>query len=281
MPPLIYCDHNFLISLFGEGEAYKNRLRALTAEGVITFVFSMWHWVEMTKDKDDSRARALADFADSLSPGWLRDRVSLHREHVMAAFCGWLGISYLMPPAVVSRREMLADLHGQPVTSVPDISSREFVQGWRAKPNSLQPIIAAHENNIQFFGWLQSHLRRVTKEGDRARRAALRRFLPERTPAGLVIDPGTKAKFLQECDFSRCGTLAVEVAISERDWHFLGHMRWQHFIDRQHVVPALPHVDSFATNDDRIARLVKRVRPILPFTIAQTLSKNAFESSYM
>lgn len=241
----------------------------------------MWHWVEMTRDRDDGRALALADFADSLSPGWLRDRVSLHREHVMTAFCGWCGISYEMPPAVVSRREMVADLNNQAVATVPEISSRDFVQRWQARPDLLQPIVAAHKGNMQSFGWLRTHLRRVTKEGDRARRAALRGFLPQRTPAGLVIDPETKAKFLQECDVSQCGTLAVEVAISERDWHFLGHMRWQHFIDRQHVVPALPHVDSFATNDGRIARVVERIRPILPFRIAQTLSKEAFESSYM
>jgi hypothetical protein len=199
----------------------------------------------------------------------------------MAAFCGWLGVPYLLPPAVVSRREMLADLHNQRVEDVPDLGSHEFVEGWRARPNSLQPIIAAHKSNMQSFGWLQTHLRRVTKEGDRARRAALRRFLPERTPAGLVIDPETKARFLRECDFTRCGTLAVEVAISERDWHFLGHLRWQHFIDRQHLVPALPHVDSFATNDKRIVRLVERVRHVMPFGIAQPLEKNAFETSYI
>ncbi len=278
---LIYCDHNFLVSLFSEAEVYKDRLRTMISEGVITFVFSMWHWVEMSKDRDDTRALALAEFADSLSPGWLRDRVSLHREHVMEAFCGWLGIAYRMPPAVVSRREMLADLHNQPVASVPDIGSREFVQRWRARPNSLQPIIAAHQNNMQSFGWLRAHLRRVTRERDGARRAALRRFLPARTPAGLEIDSETRARFLQECNFSQCGTLAVEVAISERDWHFLGQMRWQHFIDWQHVVPALPHVDAFATNDRRIARLVKRVRPDLPFPTAQTLTKELFDSRYM
>jgi hypothetical protein len=235
----------------------------------------------MAKDTNHHRALALADFADSLDPLWLRDRVSLHREHVMAAFCQWAGISYCPHPAVVSRREMVADLNNQPVDRVPNLSSRHFVEGWRAKPGSLQQIIRAHQSNMQSFGWLQTHLDRVKKEKDRARRAALRAFLPERTPAGLVIDPETKTRFLRECDFTRCGTLAVEVAISERDWHFLGHLRWQHFIDRQHLVPALPHVDSFATNDKRIVRLVECVRPVMPFGIAQPLEKNAFETSYL
>ena len=281
MPPLIYCDHNFLISLFDEGEQYKDNLRAIVSTGKIRLVFSMWHWVEMAKDKDHTHALALADFADSLNPLWIRERVSLHRDHMMAAFCSWGGIQYSLPPAVCSLPEMMANFSSRPLEKMSTLSSRQFVSGWRANSDSLAQMIIAHQRNVESFGWLKVHLRRVTREVDRARRAAVRGFLPEKTPAGLVIDQETKERFLRECDLTRCGTLATEIVISEEDWHFLGKLRWQHFIDRQHLVPALPHVDFFATNDKRLVSLVRRVRPKLPFNLAETLSRQAFESTFI
>jgi hypothetical protein len=51
MPPLTYCDNNFVITAHDAPEEYKTHLRALASSGKVKFILSPWHWREMAQTR--------------------------------------------------------------------------------------------------------------------------------------------------------------------------------------------------------------------------------------
>ena len=97
MPPLTYCDNNFVITAHDAPAEYKAHLRALASSGKVRYVLSPWHWREMAQDGDHARGVSVADFCDSLGPVWLYDRRSIQRREVAAALYRFANIQAEIP----------------------------------------------------------------------------------------------------------------------------------------------------------------------------------------
>src|SRR5712692_7518243 len=131
-PPTIYLDQDALINLYEESvktPGFKDKLTKATADAQVTIVLSPWHWVETAQTKDLTRALPLAEFMDSLRPGWLRDRRHLETTEVEQKFFQFAGISYAPRGAIVTRAELLTEMNGFYVSPERAPTSREFVEG--------------------------------------------------------------------------------------------------------------------------------------------------------
>jgi predicted nucleic acid-binding protein len=53
------------------------------------------------------------------------------------------------------------------------------------------------------------------------------------------------------------------------------------FSDRQHAIVALPYVDVFLTNDDRLYRIIKRVKQRVSFPTAAGMKPDEFEARFL
>lgn len=284
MALVIYCDQNFLIKIGKESSAYQVRLRELISAKELILVISAWHWVEMARGKDHARGLALAEFAESLEPLWIRERRDLQRHEAEGAFFAFLGVEYSRPSPLTSRAEVIAGINRLPVASVAHITSCEFVSYLQSAPTAMDPILAGYRKNVNAL----ETIRRVRAEGrltqemnKKFNMLYIARLLPSQTPAGLVIDVQTKKQFLESLDIQTYPSIAVEFAISEDGWHAVGGYRWQDFIDRQHAIAALPYVDLVATDDVALTKVILRIKPNLRFRTACPITKERFERLYV
>src|SRR6266853_5708469 len=108
--PKVYCDHNFLIGAFDEGDAYKERLRATRNTRDVALVLSTWHWVEMAKDQNRDRGLDLADFADSLDPSWLRERRRIQATEVAEALFNYIGVPFRPTAPITTMTQVISEM---------------------------------------------------------------------------------------------------------------------------------------------------------------------------
>src|SRR5215472_3248805 len=85
-PPFVYLDHNFVVVAHDAGATYGDWLRQLVSDKKLKFVLSTWHWLEMARDTDHVRGLSAVAFADSLSPAWLFERLTIQQREVEDAF---------------------------------------------------------------------------------------------------------------------------------------------------------------------------------------------------
>ncbi len=259
--PSIYLDQSALIDAYERtrsDDAFRKRFVEGTAKDRYGFILSAWHWVEAARTRDLEKATRLADFMDSLRPGWLRDRRDLERIEVEERFYKFLGLEYLRPSAVVSRAELIAALNGLPLSAVTGLSSRDFVEGWIKKPELMQSIERSQRQNAEALRNVRAAeavgrlTRAIVDEGDRG---LIKGFLPQRTPTGLLLDEGTKSQFLETVTIVDFPTLAIEAAISQYGWSSQGRTDWNSMVDRIHMISALPYVDLVVSDDKYFGRL--------------------------
>src|SRR5258708_276580 len=105
----VYCDHNFLINVFSESKAYKERLWEVVEREAVEFVLSTWHWVEMAKDENLMRGLELADFADSLKPIWLRDRRRIQADEVAKGLFAFMKLQYTPAPPISTLAKVFSE----------------------------------------------------------------------------------------------------------------------------------------------------------------------------
>jgi hypothetical protein len=70
-----------------------------------------------------------------------------------------------------------------------------------------------------------------------------------------------------------------ETKITQENWAFKRQLNQNNFLDQQHVM-ALPYVDLFITNDDKLSRLIKRAVDKIPFRTAEVLTKADFDARF-
>jgi hypothetical protein len=110
--PLVYCDHNFVVTAHDAGQSYHDHLRELVCQNRVRFILSTWHWLEMARDPDRARGLSVAAFADSLCPGWLFERLTVQQREVEDEFFrSFLGIPHTRLPRLGSLADVLADLN--------------------------------------------------------------------------------------------------------------------------------------------------------------------------
>ena len=281
--PLIYCDQNALSTLEAQDANFKARLYGRLQANNLQFVLSIWHWVEMSRNPSKLKAIRQAGFADSPNPHWLRDRVNIQSDETSEALFSWLNVAYARKAPFTTLAGMVSELNKIPLHQAQGLTSATFVGGWHGREDLLKPLTLAHRQNEMSFGWIVKNLRRIRKEQRRLDMALVSRLLPTATPTGIVINDVTRKSFVEQFDLgaSNCKTLIVEQVISEDGWSFWGRLRWQNFIDRMHLIPAMPHVDYFLTDDKRLQRLIKRVKVELGFSGADPLNIKDFSSRYL
>ncbi len=260
-PPTIYLGQDALINLYEESvktPGFKDKLTKAIADAQVTIVLSPWHWVETAQTKDLTKALPLAEFMDSLRPGWLRDRRHLETTEVEQKFFQFAGISYPPRGAIVARAELLTEMNGFYVSPERAPTSREFVEGWIKAPKLMEPIVDSYQKNVRALVGLREALAlgKVTsemmKEGDRKH---IQRHLPKSTPNGVVLDEGTKNAFLDKVTQTDFPTLSIESEIAEYSWANRGRTDWNSMIDKFHLISSTPYTE-IVVSDDRFFYLL-------------------------
>jgi hypothetical protein len=275
--PLVYCDHNFVVTAHAAPDPYRRHLGELVANGNATFILSSQHWIEMAEDRDLARGIATADFVDSLRPRWLFTRRSIERKEVGAAFFRFAGVPSDLPEMMGDVRDIIRDLVGQAVYR----DSRSFVTHIRdigaCHPlrSSLQSALEANEaNGVRFRAG------RFTQEFQRGiERLYVEQLLPARTPANVVIDAGTKRRFLDAYQLSDFPSIVLETKATFDNWRAGRQLNRNNFMDQQHLI-ALPYADLFVTDDRALTNLVTRIAAGLPFRTAIVLTKSQFDLQF-
>lgn len=275
--PLIYCDHNYVVTALQEPKTYHAHLQQLVATGTLTFTLAPMHWVEAAEDTNLARGDAKAAFMDSLHPQWLFDRRSIQRREVAAVFFNHLGVATNTSQMMGSVSDVIADLVGQQA----ERDSRAFVAHLRdIGPNhplerSLQQAFDTNQHNTELYR--QGKLTpAITQEVERL---YVKQLLPAATPAGILIDDATKNQFVDTCQMEQFPSIVLEHRATRDNWAHGRQLSRNNFMDQQHLM-ALPYVDFFLTDDAKLTSLIGRITIRLPFRIATVLTKTQFDTQY-
>lgn len=280
--PLVYCDHNFIINAYESPPKYHDRLRESITLGRATLVLSSWHWLEMARDKDHHRGRDIANFCDSLNSLWLHDRVIIQRGEVEEAFFKSIGVSYIKSPVWGSLAEIIAERSGASTRKAVGISTSQLVEHMQSLGRD-HPLEVALRENFEKQKQNRASYKRgeatpaKTKEMDEA---YIRGLLPRQTPAGLLIDQGSKRRFLQVSQGDDFPSIAVENAVTFDGWRTGRSLGDREFRDRQHAI-AIPYVDYFVTDDVVLTAILKRIQPLLRFTSAKIITRPEFDATFL
>ena len=277
MPPLAYCDNNFVITAHDAPEEYKTHLRELASSGKIKFVLSPWHWREMARDADHARGTSVADFCDSLDPVWLYDRRTIQKKEVSSAFFKFANLPTAQPVMLGDIGDIIRDLAGTRAYR----NSRSFVEHLRnigsnhpMEKTFKNAFDANQKNTVDFLaGKLTSQFLAKIE------RLYIQGLMPATTPAGIAIDNGTTSAFLSSYKLTDLPATALETKITHENWALKRQLNQNNFLDQLHIM-ALPYVDLFITNDDKLSRLMKRAVAGMPFRTAEIVRKDEFDARF-
>jgi len=275
--PLIYCDHNFVVTSSQGPEGYKDHLRQLSQTGTVTFVLSPMHWVDAGEDANAARGIAAADFMDSLHPRWMYYRTTVQRKEVADALYRFTRIPADSPQMIVDICDVIADLAG--IRAHRD--SRAFVTLLRTvgpdhplRKNLRQAFETNGKNTEQF------HAGKFTfAMAQKIERLYVEQLLPDATPGGILIDATSKEQFLSGCQLTDLPSITLENKATQDNWHHMRKLNENNFIDQQHLI-ALPYVDFFITDDRGLRNLIGRISAGMPFRTATVLTKAEFDVRY-
>jgi len=239
--------------------------------------FPPWHWREMARDDDYARGISVADFCDSLHPAWLYERRTIQKREVAAALFKFANIPADAPIMWGDISDIIHDLVGTRTYR----SCRSFVEHLR-KIGTNHPIETTFRNAFdankknttdflagRFTPQFLARVERLYIEG----------LLPATTPAGIAIDADTKRAFLTSYRLTDLPATALETKITHENWTFKRQLNQNNFLDQLHVM-ALPYVDLFITNDDKLSRLMKRAVAGMPFRTAEVMTKDEFDARF-
>jgi hypothetical protein len=275
--PLIYCDHNFIVTSSQEPTAYANHLRRLGETEAVAFVLSPVHWIDAAEDANEARSIATSDFMDSLRPRWMYYRLTVERKEVADAFFRFARIPADAPQMIVEISDVIADLSGERAHR----DSRAFITHLRnvgpdhpLRQTLRQALVTNQKNTEQF------HAGKLTLAmAQKVEKLYVKKLLPPATPSGVLIDASSKEQFLNRCQLTDFPSIALENKATQDHWQQRRQLNQNNFIDQQHLI-ALPYVDFFITDDGGLRNLIGRITANLPFRIATLLTKAEFEVRY-
>lgn len=254
---LIYPDQNALIGLglrAQKDQLLRKRLYMRIKNGSLRFVVSTWHLHETAQTANVNSATRLADFMDSLTPLWIHERRELQKLAVKEDFYRFCNIQFEEAPPIASKAAVVGALFGDGPKSKYDIPARDFVRQWIEHPDQLTIVKKSLEANAETLVKLRSLTAegKITKEiKDETTKQLFKLSLPKTTPNGLQIGYETAAQYVEQAKISSIPTFAVEEAISENEWgqEAVGKADNNTFVDKMHLISALPYVDKIVTND--------------------------------
>jgi hypothetical protein len=286
LPPSVYLDQSALIDLHQQLQndaTWKTRLFGAIKRKTFIVVLSPWHWVETARTRDIEKAGQLGEFMDALEPLWLRDRRDLERIEVQDGFFSFARIPHVRPPYLITRTELLSAMNGTQLSPVTTPSSRKFVETWITKPELMGPLTRSHQGNVEALKSLRDAIASgkltaaMKAEGDRS---LLEGFLPKMTPAGVMIDAGTKHAYLETVSPKNFPTLAIESEVAEYSWKNPGRTDWNSMVDKFHLISAVPYVDVIVS-DDRYFRLLLPVAQETGFVKARIVKFQEFCKTFL
>lgn len=279
--PRLYCDHNFLIGVFNENEAYRLRLQVALRNNDINLVLSPWHWVEMAEDNDRDRGIALAQFADWLAPGWLRERRNLQQNEVAHGLSREMGLPYRLPEPITTLRDVIVEMTSIEIWEGHNLDSAAFVrylQTAEGRTPLLIPLLrnfeAQRANRLAYqAGAFTRQIRRQIQ------RRVVDQLLPEEGPDGQVIPRRVRREFVRTFREQDYPSICVETALSSDALELDRALTSGEFRDRQHA-NSLPYVDEFVTDDRRLRNTIRRIATEFAFNTAGVVSKAEFDQRY-
>jgi len=254
--PLVYPDQNALVVLGLKAQKAEFRWKLDTAikSNALTFVVSTWHLVETAHSPNLASAVRLADFIDSLRPSWLLERRDLQKLDVEEDFLRFLKINRERQRRVTTRSAVIAALHGAEDGPRFDIPSRNFVKQWIEHPEQMKPLEEAYQTNADSLIGLRAAVKagKLTEEIRRRTDEMLAKLsMPSATPAGLDYGRSVKIDYVRQFKAEAVPSIAIETAISEKEWgpEAIGDADRNTFIDKVHLISALPWVEEIVSND--------------------------------
>jgi hypothetical protein len=254
---LIYPDQNALIGLglrVQRDKLLRKRLYVRIKNGSLRFVVSTWHLIETAQTTNVNSATRLADFIDTLMPRWIHERRALQKMAVKHDFYRFCNIQSDELHPTTSKAAVIGALFDDGPKAKYDIPARDFVRQWIEHPEQLNVLKKVVENNADTL----VKLRTLTAEGkitaelkEQTTKQLFELSLPQTTPNGLQIGNETAAQYVEQANINAVPTLAVEEAISENEWgnDAVGKADKNTFVDKMHLISALPYVDKIVTND--------------------------------
>jgi hypothetical protein len=254
---LIYLDQNALIGLGLRAQKdplLRERLYKRIGDGSLAIVLSPWHLVETAQSTNINSATRLAEFMDSLKPLWIHERRELQKLDVQEDFYRFCKIEFQVTPRVTSKAAVIGALFGQAALAKYEIPARDFVKQWIEHPEQLGIMKKSFESNAESL----LKLRELATQGkltEGVKKKAAERFfelsMPKSTPTGLEIGADTAAQYVAQASTSSIPTFAVEEAISVNEWgkEAVGKVDRNTFVDKIHLISALPFVDEIVSTD--------------------------------
>ncbi len=260
--PLSYLDQNALLALGRKARRsdFRNKLDDVLQSGAVRLVVSSWHLIETAHTANLANAEELAEFIDSLQPGWLLERHDIQKLDVEDDFCKFLGLETPNRPRVTTRSAAIAAVSGKSDSPRFDIPSRNFVRQWIEHPEQLKQLDQSYAYNADSLVRLRKLVRegKITEElRTRVNEIMVRASLPKTTPAGLTVGPSVMAEYVKQVQSRAIPTFAIETAISEREWGVRdgSGVDRNTLIDKFHLISALPYVDEIVTDDAFFGRV--------------------------
>jgi hypothetical protein len=252
--PLTYLDQNALLALGRKARKpdYRSKLDGILKTEGLRPVVSSWHLIETAHTASIANAVELADFIDSLNPGWLLERRDIQSLDVEDDFCRFLGLAAPNKPRVTTRSAVHAALNRQRDSSRFDIPSRNFVRQWIEHPEQVEVLDHTYQKNAESLVRLRELVRagKVTQEiRRRVDEIMVQASLPTATPAGLYVGRELRTQYVKSVNVRTIPSLAIETAISEHEWVAQGGADRNTLIDKFHLISALPYVDEIVSND--------------------------------
>jgi hypothetical protein len=257
MPSLTYLDQNALIALGRKArhKGSRQKLDGALESKLLSVVVSSWHLIETARTTNVANATELAEFIDSLNPGWLFERFNLQRLDVLEDFYRYLKIEFTERPRVTTRSEVFAELNHAKDSPRFEIASADFVTQWVKEPNQLAVLEETYKKNAATLVGLRALKKagKITEDvRNRVNEILLRVSLPKTTPAGLHMGHDVKIDYVyvQQVKAENISSIAIETAISEHEWDSQGGLDGNTLIDKMHLISALPHVDEIVSDDN-------------------------------
>jgi len=254
---MVYLDQNALIGLglrVQKDHLLRERLYKRIGSGSLRIVVSPWHLVETAQTRNIDSATRLADFIDSLKPLWIHERRELQKLDVQEDFYRFCKIDFQTTPRAASKAAVIGALFGHGALAKYELPSRDFVRGWIERPERLDIMKKSFESNAESL----VRLRELFREGkltEEVKKKAAKRFfelsLPKGTPTGLKIGAEIEAEYVAQASTDAIPSFAVEEAISVNEWgeEAVGKVDRNTFVDKIHLISALPFVDEIVSTD--------------------------------
>jgi hypothetical protein len=251
-----YLDQNAVLALGRKARNpdFRKKLDSALQSASVAVVVSSWHLIETAHTTNLANAVELAEFIDSLKPGWLLERHDIQKLDVEDDFCRFLRLDIPSRPRITTRSTVIAAVSGQKDSPRFDIPSRNFVRQWIEHPEQLKQLDRTYAFNTDSLIRLRQLVRegKVTEElRRRVNEIMVSAALPKATPGGIEVGPALNAEYLRQVQIQAIPTLAIETAISEQEWIVKdgSGVDRNTLIDKFHLISALPYVDEIVTDD--------------------------------